>query len=109
MSAVPTWDLHTLPLVYAADLPSCVGACNQGRQPCRHPLACSTRCHDDDERADVAAELTTDREPLTRAEMFDALEAVLEAEPGGYPVAWWAAMVLLAVIALVISVLPPAP
>jgi len=109
-TASPTWDLNTLPIVYASDLPACVGACDQGRRPCRHPLACSVRCADEEERADVAAELTTDLEPLTRDEAMSALEAVLDgaldAKPGGYPVLWWVCMVVLSITALAIAVMP---
>lgn len=63
----PTDNWPTQPVVWRHELPHCAGACSQGRMPCPHPLACSVRCADETERADVDAELTTDRMPLLQS------------------------------------------
>lgn len=58
----PTDQWPTQPVVWRNELPRCVGACQQGRIPCPHPLACSCTTLSADEFDDTAAELTTDRE-----------------------------------------------
>lgn len=90
--------LPTVPVVYRDELPRCVGACSQGRWPCRHPLACSVRCSDE-EFTDIKAELTTDHAPL------------VDAAPGpkpapGYSLAWWIAMTLVGILSLWAIVMP---
>ena len=41
MNAVNLWDIPTQPTVHCDELPSCRGACRQGRDVCIHPLVCS--------------------------------------------------------------------
>lgn len=60
----PTDEWPTTPVVWQNEMPRCVGACQQGRIPCQHPLACSCTTLSDMEFDDAAAELTTDRAPL---------------------------------------------
>ncbi len=91
--------LPTVPVVYRDELPRCVGACSQGRWPCRHPLACSIRECSPEEFADIQAELTTDRAPLIDADPCEPLSP-------GYPIAWWVAMTLLAIVSLWLTLIP---
>lgn len=60
----PTDQWPTQPIVWRTELPRCVGACQQGRIPCPHPLACSCTTLSAEEFDDASAELTTDRMPL---------------------------------------------
>lgn len=67
---------HTQPMVYhLSDMPHCIGACYQGRKPCASPIACRVQLTEAD-RADLAAELTTDTMPLTAAEKRAALDGI---------------------------------
>lgn len=84
--------LPTVPVVYRDELPRCVGACQSGNYPCRHPLACSVACTDD-EFADIQAELMSDHAPFIDADPGPPL-------PPGYPVWWWIAMTLICVASL---------
>lgn len=61
----PSDEWPTMPVVWFNEMPRCVGACQQGRIPCQHPLACSCTTLSDVDFDDVAAELTTDHAPLT--------------------------------------------
>ena len=92
-------ELPTVPVIYRDELPRCVGACSQGRWPCRHPLACSIQQCDATEWEDIRAELTTDHGPLVDADPCEPL-------PSGYPVAWWVAMTLIGFVSLWLTLLP---
>ena len=71
----PTDQWPTTPVVWMDEMPRCVGACQQGKIPCPHPLACSCHTLSDAEFADLAAELTTDHAPLSTL-----AEGLLESE-----------------------------
>lgn len=92
-------ELPTVPVIYRDELPRCVGACSQGRWPCRHPLACSIQACPDEEWADIRAELMTDHAPLVDAGPCEKL-------PPGYPAWWWISMTLIAIASLLILVMP---
>jgi hypothetical protein len=41
LQPIDPWDYPTQPSTYADELPSCKGACHQGRNACAHPAACA--------------------------------------------------------------------
>lgn len=72
------FDIKTQPMVYPREqVPSCRGACHQGRAECPHPMLCRVQLSDD-ELTDFLAEQTHDTRPATLADARLAARGVSE-------------------------------